>query len=207
MSLQPLFQKEADPVSCEPTVTLPEGDYNPVLLSFVFFFCWDERTFPSDTFQFIFNWQVVKVKSSESELQALNIQEYRPVLFLWFTKSQLSANRIPLPKEFSVFWSLQSAPWLLDTKLSHLHLVSYRLRLPNIFNYYKLLTITSIVPVACLALLLMYVQQIMSYKQCTLVLAGHCGSLPSPLSISHQAIRAKGAEGASEACAACVWQK
>lgn len=61
-------------------------------------------TSPSDTFQFIFNWQVVKVKCSESELQALNIQECRPVLFC-FTKSPLSKNRVPLPREFSVFWS------------------------------------------------------------------------------------------------------
>lgn len=79
------------------------------------FFCFSSAemkelcTFPFQTFQFIFNRQVVKVKCSESELQALNIQECRPVLFLCFTKSPLSANRVPLTKEFSVFWSLQSA--------------------------------------------------------------------------------------------------
>lgn len=78
------------------------------------FFCFSSAemkelcTSPSDTFQFIFNWQVVKVKCSESELQALNIQECRPVLFC-FTKSPLSKNRVPLPREFSVFWLLQSA--------------------------------------------------------------------------------------------------
>lgn len=127
VSLQPLSRRILWPSVLWAYSPFPEGGWSSVLRAYshasrrrlqpsAAFFCFSSAemkelcTFPSVTFQFIFNWQVVKVKCSESELQALNIQECRPVLFLWFTKSQLSAKRIPLSKEFSVFWSLQSAP-------------------------------------------------------------------------------------------------
>lgn len=126
MSLQSRFQKETVtqcPVSLQPLSRRRLTQYSLSLQHLsrrrlqtsTAFFCFSSAemkelcTFPSDTFQFIFNWQVVKVKCSESELQALNTQKCRPVLFFCFTKSPLSENRVPLPKEFSVFWPLQSA--------------------------------------------------------------------------------------------------
>lgn len=136
VNLQHLSEGDCDPVFCEPTTPFQRR-----LQTSTAFFCFSSAemkklcTFPSDTFQFIFNWQVVKVKCSESELQALNTQKCRPVLFFCFTKSPLSENRVPLPKEFSVFWPLQSAHLTSGYKTFRFTLVIAKHL--GTFNYYK----------------------------------------------------------------------